>query len=163
YRYILKAAMRDKLYLSLIGAVAVVISLSVFFGASSITESGQFAITFMSFGVRLLGVACLVLFAINYIRRCFEGRDMDYLLSRPVGRTGFVLAHATAFTTLAALACLLLGGAVVLFQIKAIHGGLLLWWFSLLAEFIIMVNVALFFAFVMKSTTACTIIVFGFY
>lgn len=163
FRYILTAAKRDRFYLSLFGVLAVVASLSVFFGASSVTERGQFAITFMSFGVRLFGISCLVLFIVNYIRRAFEARDIDYLLSRPISRTGFILTHSLAFSVLALISALILGGIIVLLQIKLLQGGLFLWWGSLAAEFIIMANVAMFFAFVMKSATACTIIVFAFY
>lgn len=163
YRYILTAAKRDRLYLSLLGIIAVVASLSVFFGASSVTEKGQFAVTFLSFGVRLFGISCLVLFVVNYVRRSFDARDVDYLLSRPISRIGFIVTHSAAFSTLAVFSAIILGAVVALLQIKFLQGGLFLWWFSLAAEFIIMANVAMFFAFVMKSTTACTVIVFAFY
>lgn len=163
FRYILMAALRDRLFYSIIGILVVVISLSVFFGASVITEQDQFARTFAAFGFRLFGVIALILFVVSYIRRSFEGRDIDYLLSRPIGRIRFVLTHAAAFSFLALLAAFLLGGTTVALEAGHIQAGALLWWLSIAAEFVIMANVAMFFAFVMTSHTACITIVFAFY
>lgn len=163
FRYILMAAMRDRLFLSLVGILVIVISLSVFFGSSVLTEQDQFARSFAAFGFRLFGVICLVLFTVTYIRRCFENRDIDYLLSRPVGRIRFILTHAAAFSALALMAALLLGGVTMALEAGNLHEGVWLWWISIAAEFIIMANVAMFFAFVMGSPTACLLIVFAFY
>ncbi len=110
FRYILMAALRDRFFLSLAGITVAVISLSVFFGASAVVEQDQFAVTFIAFGSRLFGVVALVLFIISHVRRSFENRDIDYLLSRPIGRARFVITHAVAFSSLAALTALLLGG-----------------------------------------------------
>jgi ABC-type transport system involved in multi-copper enzyme maturation permease subunit len=162
-RYILMAAGRDKFFISLIGVIVIVIALSVFFGSSAITEQTQFASTFAAFGFRLFGVVALVFFVIGYIRRCFDNRDIDYLLSRPVGRIEFILTHAAAFSVLALVAALLLGGTTVLIESRHMHSGIWLWWLSLAVEFVIMVNVAMFFAFVMTSWTACMLVVFSFY
>lgn len=164
FRYILMAAGRDRFFLSLAGVLVVTISLAVFFGTSALIEKEYFAITFIGFGARLFGVTCLILFVVTFIRRSFEGRDIEYLLSRPIGRIRFVLTHAMAFSCLALLAAVLLGGvAVALSFSKQNVDGLLLWWGSIALEFIIMANVAMFFAFVMSSATACMMIVFTFY
>lgn len=163
YRYILMAAVRDRFFFAIVGILAVVISLSLFFGSSALTEQDQFARSFAAFGFRLFGVVILVLFIVGYLRRSFEGRDIDYLLSRPMGRVSFVLTHAAAFSTLGILAALLLGGTTMLLQWGAINSSAFLWGGSLAAEFIIMANVAMFFAFVMRSASACIIVVFAFY
>ena len=163
FRYILMAALRDRFFLSLFAVLVGVISLSVFFGASVLTEQDQFARSFAAFGFRLFGVVSLVLFVVSYIRRSFENRDIDYLLSRPVGRIRFVLTHAAAFSFLALLAAILLGGTTVALETGNLHSGVWMWWASIAVEFIIMANVAMFFAFVMSSTTACLMMVFAFY
>lgn len=163
FRYILMAASRDRFFLSLAGILVVVISLSVFFGASVVAEQQQFARTFVSFGLRLFGVSILILFVTGFIRRSFEARDVDYLLSRPMGRVSFILTHAAAFSFLGLLAAVLLGGTVAALQIKYLHEGLFMWWLSLGVEFMIMANVAMFFAFMISSTSACVMIIFAFY
>lgn len=163
FRYIMMAALRDRLILSIVGLMLVVVSLSIFFGATVITEQDQFVRTFAAFGVRLFGVVALVLFVVTYVRRSFEGRDVDYLLSRPIGRIRFILTHAAGFSFLAVLAAVFLGGVVAFLQMYNINAGLLSWWLSIGLEFVIMANVAMFFAFVMTSQTVCLIMVFAFY
>lgn len=163
YLYIIRAAIRDRLFWSVASAVIVVFSLAYFFGSTTVNEGESFAIAFTAFGVRFFGVISLVLFTINYIRRSFEARDIDFLLSRPIGRVGFVLTHAAAFSTLAIISAILLGGLVVFLERTSLNEGIMLWWFSIGVEFVIMVNVAMFFAFVMKSPTSCSLIVFAFY
>lgn len=163
FRYIMMAALRDRLILSIVGLMLVVVSLSVFFGTTVITEQDQFVRSFAAFGVRLFGVVVLVLFVVTYIRRSFEGRDVDYLLSRPIGRIRFILTHAAGFSFLAFLVAGFLGGVVAFLQMHNINAGLLSWWLSIGLEFIIMANVAMFFAFVMTSQTVCLIMVFAFY
>lgn len=163
FRYIMMAALRDRLILSIVGLMLVVVSLSIFFGATVITEQDQFVRTFAAFGVRLFGVVALVLFVVTYVRRSFEGRDVDYLLSRPIGRIRFILTHAAGFSFLAILAAVFLGGVVAFLQMYNINAGLLSWWLSIGLEFVIMANVAMFFAFVMTSQTVCLIMVFAFY
>lgn len=163
FRYILMAAARDRFFLSLVGILVVAIALAVFFGSSVITEQDEFARTFAAFGFRLFGVVSLVFFVVGYIRRCFENRDIDYLLSRPMGRISFILTHAGAFSFLALVSALILGGTTVALEYGVAHNGVYIWWISIAAEFIIMANVAMFFAFVMNSATACMLVVFAFY
>lgn len=161
--YILRAAVRDRLLWSVAGVVAVVIALSVFFGASSVTEQNQFALAFSAYGFRLFGVVALCLFVVSFIRRSFEARDIEFLLSRPVGRIAFVTTHAIAFSSLAAFVAFVLGGTTAVIMGGHVYESFFVWWLSLAVEFIIMANVAMFFSFVMTSPTACTMIVFAFY
>lgn len=163
YLYIIRAAIRDRLFWSVAAAIIVVFCLAYFFGSTTVNEGTNFAIVFTAFGARFFGVVSLVLFTVNYIRRSFDAREIDFLLSRPIGRVGFVLTHAAAFSTLAAVTAFLLGGLVAYLERENLNDGILLWWFSIGIEFIIMANVAMFFAFVMKSPTACALIVFAFY
>lgn len=163
FQYVLKAAIRDKLIWSVVGICTVVTALSIFFGASAIVEQDQFVKSFCAYGVRLFGVAALVLFVITFVRRSFDARDVEFLLSRPIGRIQFVLSHAVAFSLIALITALFLGLSVMFFQFGIYHTGLWVWWLSMAIEFIIMVNIAMFFSFVMTSSTACTMIVFAFY
>lgn len=163
FRYILMAARRDRFFVSVVFLLIITICLSVFFGSSVVTEQDRFARTFAAFGFRIFGVVSLVLFTVSYIRRGFESRDIDYLLSRPIGRIRFVLTHAAGFSCLALIAAILLGGTTVALEYGNIHQGVVLWWISIAAEFIIMANVAMFFSFVINSTTACMAATFSFY
>lgn len=163
FRYILMAALRDRLFPAIVLLVAIIISLSNFFASSVITEQDQFARAFAAYGFRLFGNIILIMFVVTYIRRSFEVRDIDYLLSRPIGRVKFVLTHSLAFSFIAVVAAILLGGTTVMLERADLHAGVWLWWLSIAVEFIIMMNVAMFFSFVIGSATACMTITFCFY
>ncbi len=163
YRYILMAAWRDRFFLAVAGLLVLTICLAIFFGSTAITEQDQFARSFAAFGLRLFGVVALALFIVSYLRRAFESRDIDYLLSRPIGRVRFVLTLSASFSTLALLAALLLGGTTVALETGGLHAGLWLWWAGIAAEFVIVANVSMFFALVLPSATSCMSVVCAFY
>src|SRR5688500_11896647 len=99
-QYVLTAALRDRLFLTLLLVVAAGSSLALFLGAGAVIEADRFALVFTASGLRLACVMGLVLFTVFYIRRSFDGREVDFLLSRPVSRGTFLLAHTTAFSLL---------------------------------------------------------------
>ena len=179
-KYVLTAALRDRLILVLSIMVLVGAALSVFLGSSAVTESDRFALVFAAAGLRFAGVAGLVLFVVSYIRRAFESRDVDFLLSRPLSRVTFLCSHAAAFSLLAFFVAVLV--TVSVFAVAPHHaaaatgswegpaaslenaqGGIGLWGLSLAAEFIIMANTALFFAMVLPGATAGSMASFGLY
>jgi hypothetical protein len=162
-RYVLTAAVRDRLILAIFALVAVGASLAVFVGGSAITESDQFALVFAAGGLRIAGMLGLVLFAVFYVRRAFESKDADFILSRPVSRAGFLLSHAAAFSLLAVFMALAVAAILFLIAPHRIGAGHFLWSASLLAEFVIMVNAALFFALTLRSATAAAIATLGLY
>lgn len=162
--YVLMAAVRDKLVLSLLIFMAVGTSVAIFIGSSAVIEADQFAMVFAAGGLRLAGVLGLTLFAVFYVRRAFETKEIDYLLSRPLSRPCFIISHALAFSVLAIgvalfaeLALLVVSGGHIIIPG---HG---LWLLSFAVELIIMINVALFFSMVLTSAAASSLAVFGLY
>ena len=163
-KYVLTAALRDRLFHAFLALVVVAISLSTFLGAAAIVESNRFSLVFAAAGLRFAGVATLVLFVVFYLRRAFENKDVEYLLSRALSRPVFLLSHVLAFSLLALLAAVAVGAAIFLMAAQALMtGGYFLWALSLLVEFVIMANAALFFAFVLSSPTTATLAVFALY
>jgi hypothetical protein len=160
--YVLKAALRDRLFLALLLAVIVGASVSLFLGSAAVVEKKDFALVFAASGLRLIGAAGIVLFAVFYIRRAFESRDIDFLLSRPPGRVVFILSHAAAFSLLAVLVAALMFCALAAFA-QGDAGAPFLWGLSLAVEFVIVANAALFFAMVIPSASGGAMAVFGFY
>jgi ABC-type transport system involved in multi-copper enzyme maturation permease subunit len=163
FRYIFLAAIRDRFFLIVLGGLALILSLSTFFASSIVVEQDQFSRTFTAYGFRLLGSVLLIFFVVSHVRRSFEARDIECLLSRPVSRISIVITHAAAFTCLSLLAALILGGTALYLDRAQLHEGTWLWWISLGVEFSIMANTAMFFAFVVTSVTGCMAIMFGFY
>ena len=161
-RYILTAAMRDKLLLTLLLMIATGAGLAVFLGSSAITEKDGFALVFGASGLRFLGVMGIVLFCCFYVRRSFETKEVEFLLSRPISRMTFVFSHALAFMLLSALiACGI--AAAVFFLGKPSLSGLAAWGLSIAVEGMIMANVAFFFSMVLSSAAGSALAALGFY
>lgn len=161
--YALLAAIRDRLFLSLIVCLAVGASLSFFLGDSAISEKDRFTLVFAASGMRIIVVFALVLFVVFFIRRSFDSKDIEFLLTRPVSRVSIVLSYALAFLILSIFVGLCLG--VVLFFVgpHLFSSGHFLWLFSVMIECIIMVNLALFFSMYISSAVTAVMASFGVY
>ena len=105
-QYVLKAAIRDRMVVAMIAAMILGCSLSVFLGSSAVTEQDQFSLAFASAGLRFTGMIGIVLFIVFFIRRSIDSRDLEFLLSRPVGRIQFLLSYAAAFSLIALIVTL---------------------------------------------------------
>jgi ABC-type transport system involved in multi-copper enzyme maturation permease subunit len=161
-RYVLTAARRDRLMLTLVLMVAMGAGLSLFMGAAAVIEQGQFSMVFASGGLRLLGVAGVVLFVCFYMRRAFENKEVEFLLSRPVSRMTFLFSHALAFVILALFVTALVV-APMLFAGAPSPGGLAVWSLSIAIEYAVMAVVAQFFSMVLSSAAGSALASLGFY
>lgn len=163
-KYILTAALRDRLVLSVLAILILGTFLSLFSASSAVIEQNKFAIVYMAGSLRVLGLLGLTLFIIFFIRRSFDARDIEYLLSRPVSRRSLVFSNAAAFSILALAAGLLLSLILGLSAHKTgNYEGIFLWGLGVTAEYIIVANVALFFSMVLTSPVTAGMAVVGFY
>ena len=161
--YVLKAAVRDRLVAALFLAMLVAVSLSLFMGSAAVSEKGNFAIVFAGASLRLAGIFGLVLFAVFFIRRSFEARDVEFLLSRPITRVQFIISYAAGFSLMALGLGLAQGLCIYLPSPQSFNQGHLFWALTLVLENIIMVNVALFFAMILPSAATAAMAAAGFY
>ncbi|MCK5284756.1 MAG: hypothetical protein KAJ86_04135 [Alphaproteobacteria bacterium] len=161
--YVLTAAVRDKLVISLMLLLVLGTSLSVFLGSAAISEQDQFAVVFAGGGLRFTGVLGLVLFVVFMMRRSFETKDVEFLLSRPVGRIEFLFSYAAAFSVLAIAMGIAQGLCIYILGSHLFGAGHMLWITSIIVENIIMVNVALFFSMFLTSAATAAMATFAFY
>jgi len=162
-KYVLTAALRDRLVLSLVLLVVLGASVSIFLGSAAVTESDQFTLVFAAGGLRIAAVLGLVLFIAFHIRRSFETKDVDYLLTRPISRVSFILSHALAVSLIALLFAVLISAALLAIGFKHAGPGYALWCTSLLVELVIIANASLFFAMVLPSAASSALAVFALY
>lgn len=162
-RYVLMAALRDRLVLSLVLVIALGACLSVFLGSAAVVESKEFALVFAAGGLRFAGIVGLVLFAVFHIRRSFDNKDIEFLLSRPISRTAFILSHSVAFSILAVILSGAIGLIILLLSGGHLGAGHGLWVFSLIMEYLIVINAALFFAMVVPTASGAALAVMGLY
>lgn len=155
--------MRDRFVLVLALGLILATSLSVFVGGAAVVESQIFAQVFTASSLRLITVFGLVLFVVFFIRRSFEARDIEYLLSRPISRIQFVLSYAVAFAVLSCVMSAVVGLCYIMTGGDILTTGAQLWIVSILVETILMTFVALFFAMVLGSAVTAAMAAFGFY
>jgi hypothetical protein len=160
--FVLTAAIRDKLILTLLLMILLGGSLSMFLGSSAITEQESFALVFGASGLRFLSVTGIVLFCCFYVRRSFETKEVEFLLSRPLSRMSFLLSNMLAFTLLALFVTSVLMLSVF-FLGKPNLEGLFVWGLSIAVENILMAVTALFFSLVLSSAAGSALATLGFY
>ena len=161
-KYVLTAALRDRLVLTLFMMILAGAGMSSFLGQTGMTEKNAFSIVFGSAGLRFLSVLGVVLFCSFYVRRSFETKEVEFLLARPLSRQQFIISHAAAFYVM----CLCLTALVtvaILFLGRSDTAGLVLWSGSLAVETMIMASVSLFFAMVLSSASGSALASIGFY
>lgn len=163
-RYVLTAAVRDKVFLAFLIMLAVGASLSLFFASSAVIEKDQFAIIYMGGGLRIISALGLVLFVVFHMRRSFDTRDVEFLLTRPLPRPVFLLSHAAAFSIIAVVTGLAVAGTIAVWARNLPDlSGLPLWTLGLCLELVIVANVALFFSMVLSSPVSGGLACLGFY
>lgn len=149
-RHVLLAALRDRVIGTLVLLIILGCSVSLFFGTAAVTEEQAFAVVLASGGLRFVGIVALTLFVSFHMRRAFDHKEVEFLLSRPISRSCFLLSHALAFVLLAIAAAVAVTAAVAVIGFPPFDG-LLIWGGSIAIEYALMTVVALFFAMVLSS------------
>jgi ABC-type transport system involved in multi-copper enzyme maturation permease subunit len=162
FRYLLLTAIRDRVFAAIALMLLLIAFLAAFIGDGALVEEPAAKLTFAGTAVRLVYVLGIILFITFHMRRTWENREIDMMLSRPVSRTGLVLAFYCGF---AGLALLLVPVAALVLRVagKAPLDGLLLWVWSLALEGLVVTAIALFFALLVSSATAAAIAAIGLY
>ena len=161
--YVLTAAYKDKIFLAFFVLVVVLVSVSLFFGASAVTEQDQFAIVFTSGALRLVSVFTLTLFIIFYCARSFENRDVDFLFSKPITRWQFILAHFCAFSLLSLLIAIVITAAVIFLSPSGFDFPVVVWGASIFIELVVLSAMAIFFGIAFNNAVPATLATIGFY
>jgi hypothetical protein len=160
--YLLHSALGDRLLAVLALAILAGAALAAFVGAAALVEKSELATVYTATAGRFVVVVCLVLFTCFHVRRTFDSREVDLLLSRPVSRFCFVLAEVATLVLLAVLGAALAGIAVAATGHPE-PAALGLWTLSLMIEAAIAATAALFFALMLSSGVASALACLGFY
>ena len=162
-KYVITAAIRDRLIIGMCVLILCTIAMSIFMGSAAIIEQDQFMAVFSAGSIRILNVLGLVLFIVFFVRRSFESHDIEFMLSRPVGRIQLITSYAIGFSAIALILGALSGVCIIALSPHLYSDGHLLWMTSLIAENIIMACTALFFSMILTSAATGTFATLGFY
>lgn len=166
-RYTILTAIRDWLYVGILFLSLASVFLSSFLGSTAIVEEGYMSMAYIGGSCRLIIIIGLILFVCFHVRRSFENKEVELILTRPISRTQFVLAYYFGFailslTLVVPLALLLL----LLWAIGYIWGsplGILFWSVSFYCESLIMISFAFFASLILQSAVSSVLASFAFY
>lgn len=161
-RYILITALRDWLFIGLFAGIIFAVAISATLGGTAFIEQKEMTLTFAAGSSRLILVVGMIVFVCFHIRSAFDTKEIDVIMSRPISRSNLVIAYWLGFAFVATL--LTLPVVALIGMIGVINvSGYLGWAASLLFETFLVVALALFSAFTLRSAVASVLATMGFY
>lgn len=161
-RYILITALRDWLFVGLLAGIVAATAISATLGSTAFLEERAMTLTFASGSARLILMIGLIVFVCFHIRNAFDTKEIDVILSRPISRTNLVLAYWLGFAFVGLLLVIPIVGLMALIGVSN-WTGFIGWAISLLLEAGLVVALALFSAFTLKSAVSSVLACMGFY
>lgn len=161
-RYILLTALRDWLFAALLLGVIACALVAHMLGSTALLETQEMTLSYSTASARVVIVTGLIVFACFHVRNAFDTKEIDVFLSRPITRSSLVFSYWLGFAALALLLIIPLLGLIAAQGILSQHG-FLVWSISLLVECWLIVAVALFAAFTLKSAVTSVMASMGFY
>lgn len=161
-KYILLTAARDWLFIGLFIAVTACCAISFFLGSTALSEQNMMQLAFISGSTRLILVIGMILFICFHIRRSFENREIEFIISRPISRSTFLFAYFFSFVVLSFL--LLFPIVILVYSLfNPTLLGLLGWSLSVFCELILLSTFAILASLILKSAVSAVLGCFGFY
>jgi ABC-type transport system involved in multi-copper enzyme maturation permease subunit len=161
-RYILITALRDWLFVGLLVGVLIATMISATLGGTAFLEEREMTITFAAGSARLILMVGLIVFVCFHIRSAFDTKEIDVIMSRPISRSNLVIAYWLGFAFVALLLVIPVVGLIAFIGISN-WPGFWGWALTLLLEAFLVVALALFSAFTLRSAVTAVMACLGFY
>ncbi len=161
-RYILITALRDWLFIGLLSGVALATVISATLGGTAFLEGKAMTIAFASGSSRVILMIGLIVFVCFHIRNAFDTKEIDVILSRPISRGNLIFAYWLGFSFVALMLVVPVVAVMGLIGVQN-WGGYIGWGASLQLEAMLVVALALFSAFTMRSAVVSVLACMGFY
>lgn len=160
-------AVRDWLFIGLIITCILDIMVSMFMGNTALTEQHQMSLTYMSGSIRVTIVLGMILFVCFHVRKSFETKEIDLILSRPISRINFIIAYWLSFVIISVLVILpiliIMATLTNAFTTETTIGGFLYWSASLIMETSLLIAYALVSSLILRSAVSAVLSCFAFY
>ncbi len=161
-RYILYTAIRDWLFAGILGALGLSIFISYFLGSTVMIEKDQMLIELTSASSRAVLIVGMIVFVCFHVRRAFENKEIELMLSRPITRGKFILGYWIGFCVVACLMLTIVAAFMLVFS-KFSPEGLSLWITTMAFEIMIVTAFAVFASIILRSSVSSVLLCFGFY
>ncbi len=161
-RYTLLTASRDLLFIGLCAMTLLAYGFSVFVGTTALVEQSQMSLAYFAGSSRIIIVTGLVVFVCFHVRRAFENREVESILSKPISRSSFVIAYWLGFAVMAVLA--VVPAIIIIYFLNTPNLlGLAYWAVSLILEIALVTAFALLASLIMKSAVSSVMSACAFY
>jgi ABC-type transport system involved in multi-copper enzyme maturation permease subunit len=158
---VIVTALRDRLFASLLGLLAITFGISAYLGGGAIAEAKEMTIVYAAGSARVILVLGIIVFVAFHVERLYDTREIEALLSRAISREKFVVAY---WMGLAVIAVLLTAPVIALIGIFGISGvGAAIWSVSVFFETLIVLAFALFCALTLERSIPTIFATVGFY
>lgn len=162
-RYIILTALRDWLFAGIIFAIIAAIFFSNFLGSTVMIEQNEMKAAFISATTRIVLIVGMIVFICFNVRRSFENKEIDLMLSRPISRGEFIFSYWFGFSAIGVIIISIIA-VYIGFFIKGFNTtGFSYWVFSLIFEMLIVVAFAIFSSVILVSSVSSVLLCFGFY
>ncbi len=161
-RYVLITALRDWLFIGIIGALLVACFISYFMGSTVLVEKNEIATSFTAGTARVIIAIGMIVFVCFHVRRAFENKEIDLMLSRPISREQFVISYWLGFCVVATVVIAVVSLFIVLFYGYQ-RDGISFWIVTMELEMLIVIAFAVFSSIILKSSVSSVLLCFGFY
>lgn len=161
-RYTFLTAIRDRLFVGIFISALLGMSVAGFLGGLALVEEHEMMMAYAGAVSRIVIVVGLILFVCFHVRRSFDTREIEVMLSRPISRTAFILSYWLAFVVVT-LAIIIPVGLVFLGMIQPSMEGFFYWLLSLFLESAIVTAFAMIAALILRSAVTAIIATFAFY
>ncbi len=161
-RYVLLTALRDRLFLGLLIGIAFSAYIASVLGSTAMVEMKEMTLSLSAGSARMILMVGLIVFVCFHLRHAFDSKEMDVLLSRPLSRGSLVFSYWLGFAVVALLLVLPIGGLMLYLRVIDMHG-FALWMLSLAFESLLIVALALFASFTLRSGVTSVLASLGLY
>jgi ABC-type transport system involved in multi-copper enzyme maturation permease subunit len=161
-RYILITALRDWLFIGLLAGILIATMISATLGSTAFLEEKEMTITFAAGAARVILMIGLIVFVCFHIHHAFYTKEIDVILSRPISRANLLIAYWVGFSFVAFLLTVPVVGIIGVIGVPNVQG-FIGWGVSLLLETFMVIALALFSAFTMRSAVTSVLGCMGFY
>jgi ABC-type transport system involved in multi-copper enzyme maturation permease subunit len=166
-KFTILTAIRDWLYIGTFVLAMLAIALSIFLGGTALSEQGFMSTAYIGGASRMILMVGLILFVCFHVRRSFDNKEIELILTKPITRINFIIAYFAGFAMLAFT--LVLPFFFVFFILGKIgyiwaHTlGTFLWCWSMFYEALIVMAFAFFCSLILRSAVTAVMSSFAFY
>jgi ABC-type transport system involved in multi-copper enzyme maturation permease subunit len=160
--YALLTAMRDYLFVGLIAAFFIASLVSYFLGGTALVEQSEMITSYVAGSNRVILIAGMIIFISVQIKRLFDTKEIDVIITRPISRITFLLSYIIAFAIIAFILCLVAMIMLIIFT-KSFNLSLAIWGISLFVEAIMVICFTLVASLILKSATSAILLASAFY